>query len=98
MFDYKLGLVKEEVKKRSLLIVVAPLVALMVDHAKSLQDSGVHAVIVSSGGRENWIPESLLATEATLMWHSAVLSLLFKTSGEIFWRSQVCLTEYVLLW
>ena len=67
MFDYKLGLVKEEVKKRSLLIVVAPLVALMVDQAKSLQDSGVRAVIVSSGGRENRIPESLLETEETLM-------------------------------
>ena len=64
MFDC---IVKEEVKKRSLLIVVAPLVALMVDQAKSLQDSGVRAVIVSSGGRENWIPESLLATEETLM-------------------------------
>ena len=67
MFDYKLGLVKEEVKKRSLLIVVAPLVALMVDQTKSLQDSGVRAVIVSSGGRETWITESLLATEETLM-------------------------------
>ena len=41
--------------------------ALMVGQAKSLHDSGVRAVIVSSAGRENWIPESMLATEETLM-------------------------------
>ena len=65
MFDYKLSL-------RSLFIVAAPLVPLMVDQAMGLQDSGHSAVIVSSRGRENRIPQSLVATEETLMSASLV--------------------------
>ena len=63
----QVGLSERGGKEEEFVIVVAPLVAKMVDQTKSLQDSGVRAVIVSSGGRENWIPESLLATEETLM-------------------------------
>ena len=42
MFDYKLGLVNTE--KKSLAVVVAPLVALMVDQVRSLQAKGVTAL------------------------------------------------------
>ena len=38
--------------KRSVVVVVAPLVALMVDQVQSLRAKGVEAAIVSSGGRE----------------------------------------------
>ena len=64
VFDYKLGLV--ESVKRSIVLVVAPLVALMVDQVQSLQDKDVKAAIPTSGGREGTVPPALLATEETL--------------------------------
>ena len=63
VFDYKLGLVNTE--KKSLVVVVAPLVALMVDQVRSLQAKGVTAAIVS-GSREGRAAEDLLASEDTL--------------------------------
>ena len=62
--DYKLGLVSAQ--KTSIVLVVAPLVALMVDQVHSLREKGVGAVIISSGGREGRVAKALLATEDTM--------------------------------
>ena len=64
LFDFKLGLVQSV--RKSIVLVVTPLVALMVDQVQSLLNKGVKAVILSSGGREGTVPASLLATEDTL--------------------------------
>ena len=64
VFDYKLELVSAS--KRSVVVVVAPLVALMVDQVQSLRAKGVEAAIVSSGGREGRVAGDLLASEDTL--------------------------------
>ena len=64
VFDFKLGLVGAQ--EKSVVIVVAPLVALMVDQVQSLRARNVNAVIVSSGGREGRVAGNLLATEETL--------------------------------
>ena len=64
VLDYKLGLV--EAQKKSVVIVVAPLVALMVDQVQSLRAKGVNAVIISSGGREGRVSGVLSASEETL--------------------------------
>ena len=64
VFDYKLGLLSAE--KKSIVFVVAPLVALMVDQVQSLRSKNVRAVIISSGGREGKVAKDLLATEDTL--------------------------------
>ena len=61
MFDYKLELVSAS--KRSVVVVVAPLVALMVDQVQSLRAKGVVAAIVSSGGREGRVAGGLLASD-----------------------------------
>ena len=50
VFDYKLGLVSAE--KKSVVIVVAPLVALMVDQVQCLRANRVRAVIVILLGEE----------------------------------------------
>ena len=44
-------------------MVVAPLVALMVDQVQSLRAKGVEAAIVSSGGREGRVAGDLLASD-----------------------------------
>ena len=59
MFDYKLELVSAS--KRSVVVVVAPLVALMVDQVQSLRAKGVEVAIVSSGGREGRVAGRRLA-------------------------------------
>ena len=64
VFDYKLGLVNTE--KKSLAIIIAPLVSLMVEQVQSLQAQDVAAAIVSSGGRESRVAEGLLASKDTL--------------------------------
>ena len=61
MFDYKLELVSAS--KRSVVVVVTPLVALMVDQVQSLRAKGVEAAIVSSGGREGRVAGDLLASD-----------------------------------
>ena len=61
MFDYKLELVSAS--KRSVVVAVAPLVALMVDQVQSLRAKGVEAAIVSSGGREGRVGGDLLASD-----------------------------------
>ena len=61
MFDYKLELVSAS--KRSVVVVVAPLEALMVDQVQSLRAKGVEAAIVSSGGREGRVAGDLLASD-----------------------------------
>ena len=45
------------------MVVVAPLVALMVDQVQSLRAKGVEAAIVSSGGREGRVAGDLLASD-----------------------------------
>ena len=50
VFDYKLGLVGGQ--KKSAVVVVSPLIALMVDQVRSLRAHGVEAVIICSGARE----------------------------------------------
>ena len=64
VFDYKLGLV--DAMKKSIVFVVAPLVALMVDQVQSLRSRHVKAVILTSGGREGTVAPELLATKETL--------------------------------
>lgn len=61
VFDHKQGLVS-----KSVVIIVSPLVALMVDQVQSLRDKGVAAVIATSGGREGRVAAALLATEENL--------------------------------
>ena len=61
VFDYKLELVSAS--KRSVVVVVAPLVALMVDQVQSLRAKGVEAAIESSGGREGRVAGDLLASD-----------------------------------
>ena len=61
VFDYKLELVSAS--KRSVVVVVAPLVALMVDQVQSLRAKGVEAAIVSSGGREGRVAGDLLTSD-----------------------------------
>ena len=61
LFDYKLELVSAS--KRSVVVVVAPLVALMVDQVQSLRAKGVEGAIVSSGGREGRVAGDLLASD-----------------------------------
>ena len=64
-FDYKLNLVSAE--KKSVVIIIAPLIALMIDQVQSLRAKKVRAVVVSSRGcREGRVPECLLATRDTL--------------------------------
>ena len=58
VFDYKLELVSAS--KRSVVVVVAPLVALMVDQVQSLR---AKAAIVSSGGREGRVAGDLLTSD-----------------------------------
>ena len=50
VLDYKLGLVGGQ--KKSAVVVVSPLIALMVDQVRSLRAHGLEAVIISSGARE----------------------------------------------
>lgn len=69
MFDYKLDLVNAN--KKSVVLVVAPLVALMVDQVQHLTKS-VNAVIISSGGKEGRVPATFLASEDTLNTASLV--------------------------
>lgn len=64
MFDFKLDRVSTQ--KKSLVIVVVPLVALMVDQVQSLRASGVSAVTASSGVREGKVDESSLASASNL--------------------------------
>ena len=49
-----------------MVLVVAPLVALMVDQVQSLRAKGVNAAIVSSGGKEGKVAGDLLAPQDTL--------------------------------
>ena len=58
VFDYKLELVSAST--RSVVVVVAPLVALMVDQVQSLR---AKAAIVSSGGREGRVAGDLLTSD-----------------------------------
>lgn len=70
VFDYKLGLVSAN--KKSMVLVIAPLIALMVDQVQSLRAKDVEAMIVSSGGREGRVAADLLATEDSLARASLV--------------------------
>ena len=56
VFDCKRSLVSADVESRSAVIVVAPLVALMVEQVQRLREEGINAVIISSGGREGRVP------------------------------------------
>ena len=62
VFDYKLELVSAS-KRSVVVVVVAPLVALMVDQVQSLRAKGVEAAIVSSGGREGRVAGDLLTSD-----------------------------------
>ncbi len=70
VFDYKLGLA--DAVKKSVVLVIAPLIALMVDQVRSLRAKDVNAVIMSSGGREGRVAADLLATEDNLTRASLV--------------------------
>ena len=62
LIDFKKGLVDTE--KRSAVLVISPLVALMVDQVKSLRKKGVSCSIVTSSGD---IEKELLATDSSLL-------------------------------
>ena len=73
VFDYKLGLVGGQ--KKSAVVVVSPLIALMVDQVRSLRAHGVEAVIISSGAREgSLVDKEFLATENKLKSASLIFS------------------------
>ena len=74
VFDYSLGLVNTN--KKSMVVVAAPLVALIVDQVVSLRQKGVDAVVISSGGRLDKMPKDLLASSSSLQ--NAVLCLLLQ--------------------
>ena len=74
VFDCKRSLVSADVESRSAVIVVAPLVALMVEQVQRLREEGINAVIISSGGREGRVPGDLQATESTFASASFIFS------------------------
>ena len=74
VFDCKRSLVSADVESRSAVIVVAPLVALMVEQVQRLREKGINAVIISSGGREGRVPGDLQATESTFASASFIFS------------------------
>ena len=59
---------------RSIVLVVAPLIALMEDQVRSLRAKGVNAVVLSSGGREGKVSPELVATDESLEAASLVFS------------------------
>ena len=63
LFDCKLGLVGSS--RNSVVLVVVPLVALMIDQVQALRKKEVNAVIIS-GGKGAKVPQELLATEDSL--------------------------------
>ena len=73
LFDHKLGLAGSQ--KRSCIIVVSPLVALMVDQVRSLRGNGIEAVVISSGSRDSRvIDREFLATEKNMGSASFIFS------------------------
>ena len=68
IMDFKLGLV--ESSKHSLVLVVSPLVALMVDQVTSLRKRSVNCSIVTSSGG---IDKDLLTTDDSLLTDSTLL-------------------------
>ena len=73
VFYHKLGLCN--VEKRSIVVVLAPLVALMADQVQSLRTKGVNAVIFSSEGRKDRVGTGLLASEDTIASASLIFSI-----------------------
>lgn len=61
VFDFKL----QTGSRKSIVVVVSPLIALMADQVRNLRDRGVKAVVVSSSSRDG-ISKEFLATESTL--------------------------------
>lgn len=62
LFDHKLGLVSSS--RRSCVIVISPLIALMVDQVRNLRQSDVHAVIISSSSRDrSSVPMEFVASD-----------------------------------
>lgn len=70
LFDYTLDLVGAG-EKRSSVLVVSPLVALMVDQVKSLRSRNVDAVVIS---REGGIDKEYCATEKNMQSASIIFS------------------------
>ena len=66
MFDHKAGLLG-----RNVVVVVSPLKALMADQIKSLRDSGVKAVVISSGSKDTFTND-FIALESTLRTASLI--------------------------
>ena len=66
MFDHKAGLLG-----RNVVVVVSPLKALMADQIKSLRDSGVKAVVISSGSNDTFTSD-FIASESTLRTASLI--------------------------
>ena len=101
LFDHKHGLVGG--KKRSCAIIVSPLIALMVDQVRNLRKSGVQAVIISCGSRENSVVgKEFLAILRVALRVPVIFSLLQKLwpipNGERSWRTPLCSAECVQLW
>ena len=66
MFDHKAGLLG-----RNVVVVVSPLKALMADQIKSLRDSGVKAVVISSGSKDTFTSD-FIASESILRTASLI--------------------------
>ena len=67
MFDHKAGLLV-----RNVVVVVSPLKALIADQIKSLRDSGVKAVVISSGFKDTFTSD-FIASESTLRTASYII-------------------------
>ena len=76
MMDSKLGLV--DTGKSSVVLVISPLIALMVDQVKSLRSRGVKCSILTSSSCGD-IDKDLIGTEGNL-----------STASQLFKLSKVC--------
>ena len=79
VMDYKHKLVSST--KSSLVIVVSPLIALMVDQVRSLRSKDVMASILTTPSKDCAVAAELLATESSLTTDT----LLFRTPESLLW-------------
>ena len=79
VMDYKHKLVSST--KSSLVIVVSPLIALMVDQVRSLRSKDMMASILTTPSKDCAVAAELLATESSLTTDT----LLFRTPESLLW-------------
>ena len=67
VFDHKLGF-----QRKSAVVVVSPLVALMTDQVQSLRKKGIDAVVISSDRRGEAVADDFVACESSLKTASLI--------------------------